>query len=115
MAYGKKIGVFQGPFPSSYEISRKEATLTVIYDFNANKIQQRSSGGFEVCVAFLSVLILKLSVQNLQKPTRLRTVLVILKFHNNEIKKLHISRPADGQSSSFNSRSHARIKEEGWR
>ncbi|KAK2182434.1 hypothetical protein NP493_354g03011 [Ridgeia piscesae] len=49
VAYGMDRGQFQGPFPSSYEISRTQATLTLMYDFNRFKIQQRSSSGFEVC------------------------------------------------------------------
>ena len=64
VAYGKKMGLFQGPFPSSYEISHNPATLTIIYDFHSNKIQQRSSDGFEVCVGFITVLIIKLLYNN---------------------------------------------------
>ncbi|KAI0221391.1 Sialate O-acetylesterase [Lamellibrachia satsuma] len=49
IAYGLTRGQFQGPFPSSYNISRDQTTLTIMYDYNRHKIQQRSSDGFEVC------------------------------------------------------------------
>ena len=93
MAYGKKMGQFQGPFPSSYEISHNPATLTIIYDFNANKIQQRNSDGFEVCLGFLTILIIKAINSKSIETYQIVKVSVVLKFHNNEIKKLHISRP----------------------
>ncbi|PVD29015.1 hypothetical protein C0Q70_11612 [Pomacea canaliculata] len=49
VAYGHSDVVFQGPFPSKFQLNAAQHTLTIEYDSGRTPLEIRNNTGFEVC------------------------------------------------------------------